>query len=85
MDAQDFARLASLVAGERSTVAYALARFRSHHIGDGWLGLSRKQAEVSYDEAIRTIMSALDALDDAEREARHLWREALATTHLLGV
>jgi hypothetical protein len=84
MDAHDYARLASLVAGERSAVATALARFRTHHLGNDWRGRSRAQAEAAHQSAIEATVRSLGALDDTEREALRLWRAALSATHPLG-
>jgi len=85
MDAHDFARLAALVAAERSTVDAALGRFRLHHIGLDWRGRSKHQAEAAHHLAVETCARSLAALDDAEREALRLWRAALATSNPLGV
>ena len=85
MDAHDWARLASLVAAERSEVSAALGRFRAHHIGSEWRGRSRNQATAASDAAIETCLRSLAALDDAEGEVRRMWRAALADTHFLGV
>jgi hypothetical protein len=85
MDAHDFARLASLVAAERSSVDAALGRFRTHRIGLEWRGRSRHQAEASHHLAVETCVRSLAALDDAEREALRLWRAALAASNPLGV
>jgi len=85
MEAHEYAQLASLVAGERSAVASALARFHTHYIGDDWRGRSRAQAEAAHASAIEATMRSLRALDDTEREALRLWRAALTITHPLGV
>ena len=85
MDAHDWARLASLVAAERSAVSAALARFRTHHIGSEWRGRSRNQANAASDAAMEACHQALAALSEAEDEARRMWRAALADTHYLGV
>jgi hypothetical protein len=85
MDAHDYARLASLVAAERVALHAALARFQTHDIGHDWRGPSRHQAEVSHQAATEACHASLSALDDAEDEARRLWREALACTNPLGV
>ena len=85
MDAHDWARLASLVAAERSAVSTALARFRTQHIGSEWRGPSRNQANAASDAAMEACHRALAALDDAEDDARRRWRAALADTHFLGV
>jgi hypothetical protein len=85
MDAHDFARLASQVSQERTVINTALAVFRSHHVGSDWRGLSRQQAELAREAAVEACARSLAALDDAEREALRLWREALRATSLLGV
>lgn len=85
MDAHDFARLASLVATERAAVHAALARFQTYHIGSDWRGRSRQHAEAAYENAVDACAKSLTALDDAEREALRLWREALAATNPLGL
>ncbi len=85
MDGQDFARLAAVVGQERSTVTTAVALFATHHIGSDWRGNTRQQAELAREGAIEACSRALSALDDAQREALRLWREALAAPHLLGV
>jgi hypothetical protein len=84
MDAHDYARLASLLAYERSAVAAALARYQTHHIGTDWRGHTRNQADAAHDAAINTCRRSLVALDEAEAEARRLWRAALSESHLLG-
>jgi len=85
MNAHDYARLASLLAGERSVVEAALARFRTHHIGSDWRGRSRQQAEAAHQLAMEWCERSLVALDNAESEALRLWRAALADTQPLGV
>jgi hypothetical protein len=85
MDAHDFARLAALIAAERSTVDAALVGFRAHRIGLDWRGRSRHQAEFAHHLAVETCVRSLAVLDDAEREALRLWRAALATNNPLGV
>jgi hypothetical protein len=84
MEAHDLARLATLVAAERSAIATALVRFRTHHLGSNWRGRSRSQAEAAHQVAIDTCHMALAALDDAEQEALRMWRAALAATNPLG-
>jgi hypothetical protein len=85
MDAHDYASLASLAAAERSAVHTALARFRAHHIGPDWRGLSRARADTARDVAIDAATRSLTALDEVEREALRLWRAALAATNPLGM
>jgi hypothetical protein len=85
MDAHDYARVASLVAAERQVVGAALARFRTHNISPDWRGHSSFQANAASDAASDTCQRSLVALDDAEWQARLMWRAALTATHPLGL
>ena len=85
MDAHDYARLASLLSAERHAVTAALARFRAHDIGTDWRGRTRHEAHLALESAIDTCIRTLATLDEAESEARRLWREALSQSSLLGI
>jgi predicted alpha/beta-hydrolase family hydrolase len=85
MDAHDYARLASLLADERSAVGAALARYETHQIGTHWQGRTRHQAGIATNAAIEACHRSLSALAEAETEARRLWRRAIADGHFLGV
>jgi hypothetical protein len=85
MDAHNYARLASLLSAERQVVATALARFRTHDIGTDWRGRTRHEAHLAVELAVDTCTNTLATLDDAEREALRLWREALTASSPLGM
>ena len=85
MDAHDYARLASLLSAERNAVTTALARFRGHDIGTQWRGRARHEAHLAVEAAIDTCVRTLATLDEAEREALRLWREALTVSSPLGM